>query len=59
MLADKPILLIGTQKGLFRLIPGRAGQEWRVDGLHIEGYEVPHVLASRYEPGASWSTASR
>ena len=57
MPANKLILLIGTQKGLFRLIPGGAGEPWRVDGLHIEGYEVSHVLASRHEPGVLFAAA--
>ena len=57
MLAEKPILLVGTQKGLFRLSPGAAGKEWRVEGPHIEGYEVPHVLASRFEPGVLLAAA--
>ncbi len=57
MLPEKPILLVGTDKGLFRLTPGAAGDPWRVEGPHIEGYEVPHVLASRFEPGVLLAAA--
>ena len=57
MPADKPILLVGTQKGLFRLTPSGGSAPWRVEGPHIEGYEVLHVLASRSEPGVLFAAA--
>ncbi len=51
------LLLVGTQKGLFRLRPGTSGEPWVVDGPHIEGYEVLHVLPSRAEPGVLFAAA--
>ncbi len=38
------MLLVGTAKGLFRLLQDGAGREWRIDGPHIAGYSVLHTM---------------
>lgn len=42
-------LLVGTEKGLFRLRPGASGRV-RMDGPHLAGYRVQHVVASPLRP---------
>ncbi len=37
------VLLLGTQKGLFRLHADRARRHWHFDGPHIPGYEILHA----------------
>jgi photosystem II stability/assembly factor-like uncharacterized protein len=37
------MLLVGTEKGLFRVTRKGAGDEWQLDGPHIEGYSVLHT----------------
>jgi photosystem II stability/assembly factor-like uncharacterized protein len=38
------MLLVGTAKGLFRVIRKGAGHEWQLDGPYIEGYSVLHTM---------------
>ena len=38
------MLLVGTRKGLFRLVEDAAAQRWLVDGPHMGGYEVLHTM---------------
>ena len=38
------MLLVGTEKGLFRLSEDDAEGRWVVDGPHMAGYEVLHTL---------------
>jgi len=40
------MLLVGTAKGLFRLIDDDARQSWRIEGPYIEGYSVLHTTAA-------------
>ncbi len=40
------MLLVGTEKGLFRLVEDAAADRWLVDGPHMGGYEVLHTLAA-------------
>ncbi|WP_405225824.1 WD40/YVTN/BNR-like repeat-containing protein [Lentisalinibacter sediminis] len=40
------MLLIGTEKGLFRVFAEQAGGRWRIDGPHLAGYPVLHTLAA-------------
>ena len=39
-------LLVGTEKGLFRVFAEEAGGRWRIDGPHLAGYPVLHTLAT-------------
>ncbi len=38
------MLLVGTAKGLFRVMSDAAGGRWRIDGPHLAGYSVLHTL---------------
>lgn len=38
------MLLVGTAKGLFRVIRDGENGDWRLDGPHIEGYSVLHTM---------------
>ncbi len=38
------MLLVGTDKGLFRLVENAATGQWTIDGPHIAGYSVLHTL---------------
>lgn len=40
------MLLVGTAKGLFRLVDDGARQSWRIEGPYIEGYSVLHTTAA-------------
>ncbi len=40
------LLLVGTAKGLFRILRRGAGPEWRIDGPHLAGYSVLHTMES-------------
>lgn len=48
-------LLVGTQKGLFRVTERRRG--WRIDGPQLSGYEVLHTCAA--EPAGTVYAAAR
>jgi photosystem II stability/assembly factor-like uncharacterized protein len=41
------MLLVGTEKGLFRLVEDGSTGAWQVDGPHMAGYAVLHTLQSR------------
>ena len=41
------MLLVGTAKGLFRIIRDTAGEAWRIDGPYLAGYSVLHTLQGR------------
>ena len=43
-------LFVGTQKGLFRFRSVAARIRWAIDGPHMAGYEVIHVLVSPTDP---------
>jgi len=40
------MLLVGTAKGLFRVIGDVAERRWRLDGPHMAGYSVLHTAAA-------------
>jgi hypothetical protein len=42
--ADAVTLLVGTDKGLFRLVEDARAERWVVDGPHIGGYAVLHTM---------------
>lgn len=39
-------LCVGTDKGLFIARPGAPGAPWRIEGPHLEGHEVLHVVGT-------------
>ena len=43
-------LFVGTDKGLFRVRPDAAGGRGRIDGPHLAGYSVLHLVASPVDP---------
>lgn len=47
---DGFVLLVGTEKGLFRVHAGRGGDRPQVDGPHLGGYRVLHTVST---PGNS------
>ncbi|MGD9387792.1 MAG: hypothetical protein PVI87_06150, partial [Gammaproteobacteria bacterium] len=53
---SEPMLLVGTQKGLFLARP--RGEGWTLDGPHIAGYEIIHCCAPSEEPGVYYAAAS-
>ena len=40
------MLLVGTEKGLFRVCDDAASGQWTIDGPHMAGYSVLHTMAS-------------
>src|SRR5690625_2290001 len=49
------ILLVGTEKGLFRLISDEARQHWRMEGPLIAGYEVLHAWNDPRQPNRAYA----
>ena len=43
-------LLVGTEKGLFRLRPGPGSGAWRIDGPHLAGYRILHTVVTPGQP---------
>lgn len=41
--STKVVLLVGTQKGLFRFLSDPERRTWQIEGPSIEGYEILHV----------------
>jgi photosystem II stability/assembly factor-like uncharacterized protein len=41
---ERVVLLVGTRRGLFRLLSSTERSTWRVEGPHIPGYEVYHAF---------------
>lgn len=44
------ILLVGTEKGLFRLFLGQESGAWQVDGPHLAGYSILHTVVTPGQP---------
>lgn len=49
------VLLVGTQKGLFRLESAPDRRQWRMDGPLIPGYEVLHAWLDPRSPGIGYA----
>jgi hypothetical protein len=47
-----PALLVGTEKGLFRVHWGRGAGRPEIDGPHLAGYRILHIVASPVRPDA-------
>ncbi len=43
-------LLVGTEKGLFRLRPDHGSDAWRIDGPHLAGYRILHTVVTPGRP---------
>jgi photosystem II stability/assembly factor-like uncharacterized protein len=52
------VLLVGTQKGLFRLVGDGERRNWRLEGPHIEGYEILHAWQDPRNPTRAYAAAS-
>ena len=51
-------LFVGTKKGLFRVIFEPDHGEWKIDGPHIEGYEVLHCCQPADDPDTVFAAAT-
>ncbi len=52
------ILLVGTQKGLFRLESDAQREEWHMEGPLLAGYEVMHALLDPRHPDRGYAAAN-
>lgn len=52
------VLLIGTQKGLFRLEAGPDRARWRIEGPLVAGYEISHAIPDPRRPGTCFLAAN-
>ncbi|WP_290653483.1 hypothetical protein [Aquisalimonas sp.] len=52
------ILLVGTQKGLFRLVSDTERDAWRMEGPLIAGYEVLHAWLDPRRPTRGYAAAN-
>ncbi|MCM2311299.1 MAG: hypothetical protein NDI84_07850 [Steroidobacteraceae bacterium] len=43
-------LLVGSEKGLFRLLLDRASDVWQIDGPHLAGYSILHTVVTPGQP---------
>lgn len=51
-------LLVGTDKGLFRVIGDTQRRRWALDGPHLRGYRVIHVCQLPGMPGTLYAAAA-
>jgi hypothetical protein len=51
-------LLVGTQKGLFRLVSDPGRQKWTLTGPAIAGYEILHAWRDPRRPGNGFAAAT-
>ncbi|QIT54752.1 hypothetical protein HC341_05690 [Aquisalimonas sp. 2447] len=52
------VLLVGTQKGLFRLESDPHRETWRMEGPLIAGYEITHAWLDPRRPGRGYAAAN-
>lgn len=43
-MSQRVVLLVGTRRGLFRIVSDSARKTWTVEGPHVAGYEVYHAF---------------
>ena len=55
METDRLVVLVGTQKGLFRLEADAAGADWRIEGPLIAGYEILHAWLDPRRPAVGYA----
>lgn len=49
-------VLVGTTKGAFLLTSDERRVDWRIDGPHFAGWEVPHIKASPADPNRIYAS---
>lgn len=52
------VLFVGTRKGLFRVRCDHPGDDWQIDGPHLEGYEVIHTCQPAENPDIVYAAAA-
>ncbi|MCC5809952.1 MAG: hypothetical protein JJU06_06230 [Ectothiorhodospiraceae bacterium] len=52
---NRTIVLVGTQKGLFRLESDRNRRQWTLEGPHLAGYEVLHAWLHPHLAGVGYA----
>lgn len=52
------VFLVGTQKGLFRLVSDAERQHWQLSGPHIAGYEILHAWHDPRDRRLAYAAAS-
>jgi len=52
------VLLVGTQKGLFRADADPARRRWRLEGPFIQGSEIVHAWLDPRAPGRAYAAAN-
>lgn len=52
------VLLVGTQKGLFRLVSDSRRERWHMDGPLIAGYEITHAWLDPRRPATGFAAAN-
>lgn len=55
--ATRVVLLVGTQKGLFRVTSDRHRETWHMDGPLIAGYEILHAWLDPRDPQHGYAAA--
>ncbi len=54
-MGDSVVLLVGTRRGLFRLISDAARDQWNIEGPHMAGYEVYHAFLDPRDRGTGYA----
>lgn len=49
------VLLVGTEKGLFRLVSDHRREQWSIDGPLIEGHEILHAWIDPRRPQTAYA----
>lgn len=52
------IVLVGTEKGLFRLVSDSARQHWQMEGPLIAGYEILHAWNDPRQPSIAYAAVN-
>lgn len=52
------LLLVGTQKGLFRVRSDRNREHWRVEGPYLAGYEILHAWLDPRDPRTGYAATT-
>lgn len=52
---SRVVLLVGTAKGLFRLVSDAKREQWSIDGPLIEGHEILHAWIDPRQPNLAYA----
>ena len=55
---NRVILLVGTRKGLFKVVADEHRARWELEGPFIEGYEVYHAILDPRDPSVGYAAAN-